>query len=82
MIVVAEQFQEEPGATAAARLLDGHRPVTAIVAANDLLALGAYDALSSRGLVSSGRCECDRIQRYAILGQNLATTDFDNCSAL
>jgi LacI family transcriptional regulator len=50
LIVIADQFQEAEGAIAARRLLDGGHPVTAIVAANDLLALGTYDALADRGL--------------------------------
>jgi len=50
MIVIADKFQEEHGAVAARRLLDDDHQVTAIVAANDLLALGTYDTLSDRGL--------------------------------
>jgi len=54
-IVVAGQFQEGEGAAAVGALLDYHPEITAIVAANDLLALGVYDALSARGL----RCPDD-----------------------
>jgi LacI family transcriptional regulator len=42
-------FTEEEGLRAARALLKGHTPFTAIVAANDRLALGAYDALAERG---------------------------------
>lgn len=55
LIVIADRFQEADGAVAARRLLDGGRQITAIVAANDLLALGTYDALTDRGL----RCPDD-----------------------
>ncbi len=43
-------FTEEAGARACAELLDSAPDVTAIVAANDLLALGCYDTLAIRGL--------------------------------
>jgi LacI family transcriptional regulator len=52
----AASFEIETGAQACARLLaSGRLPVTAIVAANDLLALGCYDELKRRGL----RCPRD-----------------------
>jgi LacI family transcriptional regulator len=43
-------FTEEEGARACGELLDAGRELTAIVAANDLLAIGCYDALEARGL--------------------------------
>ena len=43
-VVEAEAYSEAAGRTALLQLLDGDRP-TAIVAGNDLLALGCYDAL-------------------------------------
>jgi LacI family transcriptional regulator len=46
----AANFTEEEGARAAGELLDGAADLTAIVAANDLLAIGCYDALERRGL--------------------------------
>jgi LacI family transcriptional regulator len=46
---VAGTYTREQGRAAAERLLQGHREITAIVAANDLLALGAYDALRESG---------------------------------
>ena len=46
---------EEEGARACAELLDAAPELTAIVAANDLLAIGCYDTLESRGM----RCPRD-----------------------
>jgi LacI family transcriptional regulator len=46
---VAGTYTREQGRAAAERLLQRHREVTAIVAANDLLALGVYDALRETG---------------------------------
>jgi LacI family transcriptional regulator len=43
-------FAEGDGARACAELLDHSPEVTAIVAANDRLAIGCYDALEARGL--------------------------------
>jgi LacI family transcriptional regulator len=48
---VAGTYTREQGAEAARRLIDSRPDITAIVAANDLLALGAYDALHERRLV-------------------------------
>jgi LacI family transcriptional regulator len=45
----AEWFQMGPGKLAAARLLQRHPALTGIVAANDLLALGAYSAAREAG---------------------------------
>jgi LacI family transcriptional regulator len=49
-----QSFIEEEGARVCAELLDATNELTAIVAANDLLALGCYDALDERGM------ECPR----------------------
>lgn len=46
----ATAYSREAGAEAAGRLLAAAPQITAIVAANDLLALGAYDTLRERGL--------------------------------
>lgn len=48
-IVEAEWFQVDKGYDACLTLLDRYPETTAIVAANDLLALGAYQALRLRG---------------------------------
>ena len=50
MIETAEAYTREAGRLAALRLLDREPAPTAIVAANDLLALGIYDALRERAL--------------------------------
>jgi LacI family transcriptional regulator len=51
----ADSFEIDAGARACAKLLATAPDVTAIVAANDLLALGCYDELARRGL----RCPQD-----------------------
>ncbi|MGV2293317.1 LacI family DNA-binding transcriptional regulator [Trinickia sp. YCB016] len=58
----ADNYTREQGAEAARRLLSARPDVTAIVAANDLLALGAYDVLRERGL------NCPR--ELSIVGHN------------
>ncbi len=55
LIAVADAFSEREGQRALLSLLDRKKKFTAVVTANDLLALGAYDALASRGL----RCPQD-----------------------
>jgi LacI family transcriptional regulator len=49
-IEIADSYTREAGREAALRLLDRKTRPSAIVAANDLLALGVYDALAVRGL--------------------------------
>jgi len=49
-VVEADAYTREAGEDAAERLLSRQRGLTAIAAANDLLALGALRALSARGL--------------------------------
>lgn len=49
-IAVCTGFAEEAGRLAMLGLLGSGADVTAVVAANDLLALGCYDALEERGL--------------------------------
>lgn len=58
----AEAYAREAGQAAAHRLLEAHPEITAFVAANDLLALGCYDALKARGL----RCPAD----VSVVGHN------------
>ncbi|MEJ3749860.1 LacI family DNA-binding transcriptional regulator [Actinomycetes bacterium KLBMP 9797] len=53
--VVCDGFTEAAGAAAVRHLLDQRVPCTAVLAGNDLLALGCYDALAERGL----RCPDD-----------------------
>ena len=50
LVAEAGSYGIASGVAAAAVLLDGHPGLTAIVAANDLLALGCYDELARRGL--------------------------------
>jgi LacI family transcriptional regulator len=50
LIVLADWFTKDLGAKACDQLLDRTRDFTAIVAANDLLALGCVRALRARGL--------------------------------
>lgn len=61
------QFQVEPGAAAARRLLEREPGITAIVAANDLLGLGAYRAIRERG------------QR---VGEDIAVTGYNDVAML
>lgn len=55
LVVATKAFTESEGARACAELLDSGARFTAIVAANDLVALGCYDALAARKL----RCPKD-----------------------
>ncbi len=50
IVVQAEAFTREAGYNACIELLEKYRDVTAIVAANDLLALGCYDAFHERNI--------------------------------
>ena len=49
-VALAESYSIAAGERACAQLLDKGRRISAIVAANDLLALGCYDELRQRGL--------------------------------
>jgi LacI family transcriptional regulator len=61
-VLEATAYTREAGAEATTRILDTGDDITAIVAANDLLALGALDALKRRNL----RCPDD----ISIVGHN------------
>jgi LacI family transcriptional regulator len=50
LIAIARWFRQKPGQESCAELLDRGRPFTAIIAGNDLIALGCYAALRERGL--------------------------------
>jgi LacI family transcriptional regulator len=54
IIADAPQYSREAGRLACLDLLATHPDTTAIVAANDLLAIGCYDALTERGLACPG----------------------------
>jgi LacI family transcriptional regulator len=62
LIVFSQAFTEPEGARCCGELLDRRRDFTALVAGNDLLALGCYDALEERGL----RCPED----FSVVGYN------------
>jgi len=61
-MVEAAEYARDAGRAACAELLKRHRGLTAIVAANDLLALGCYDSLAALGL----RCPQD----MSVVGHN------------
>jgi LacI family transcriptional regulator len=50
LIITAEAYSEREGQRAMTALLEQKKKLTAVVAANDLLALGCYDALAAHGL--------------------------------
>jgi DNA-binding LacI/PurR family transcriptional regulator len=55
VVVQACDFSEDGGYRAAAALLDGGRPVTALAAVNDLAAVGAMSAAADAGVDLPGR---------------------------
>lgn len=50
LIVTSSHFREADGDRALSKLLDSGREFSAVLAANDMLALGCYDALARHGL--------------------------------
>ncbi len=62
-LIVESNFRQRSGRQSALQLLDRPTPPTAIVACNDLLALGAINAVQERGLV---------------VGQDVSITGFDD----
>ncbi len=54
LVAFADSFTEGAGRRAAEALLDGGADFSAIVAGNDLLAIGCFDALAARGLDCPG----------------------------
>lgn len=50
LVVTCDYWAEDDGAAALSRLLDEGRDFTAIVAGNDLIALGCYDVFADRGI--------------------------------
>jgi LacI family transcriptional regulator len=62
LILVGDALVESEGVRLCSMLLDADRAATAIVAANDMMALGCYDVLAERGL----RCPAD----ISVIGHN------------
>lgn len=62
-LVINEDGEADQGYRAAAALLDGTRPPTAIFCATDRMAMGAYDAIKERGLR---------------IGEDISVVGFDN----
>jgi LacI family transcriptional regulator len=54
VVVEAAEFTREAGRAACEQLLDAYRDVTAIIAANDLIALGCYDVFNVRRIACPG----------------------------
>ena len=50
LVVLCDQYREADGKAALEQLLDGPEVFSAVIAANDLLALGCYDAMKDRNL--------------------------------
>jgi LacI family transcriptional regulator len=55
LVGVGRAFTEPEGARLCAALLDEGKPFTAIVAGNDLMALGCYDVFAERGIDCPGQ---------------------------
>ena len=54
LVRIGRAYTEPEGARLCTELLDGAEPFTAIVAANDLMALGCYDVFAARGIDCPG----------------------------
>jgi len=74
-VEIAASYSRADGARAAHQLFAQNRRPTAIVVANDLLALGCYDAPSIRRDALPGRHINHRLQRHALRGFGVASTD-------
>jgi LacI family transcriptional regulator len=75
-LVVSTGFNREGGALGIDRLLAGDAPFTAVCAANDLLALGAMQRLTDRGIAVPGQVSVagfDDIQIAAMASPALTT---------
>jgi LacI family transcriptional regulator len=62
LIVEAADFTREAGRTACEQLIDKNKGVTAIIAGNDLIALGCYDVFAARSI----RCP----DEISVIGHN------------
>ncbi|GAA1477111.1 LacI family DNA-binding transcriptional regulator [Nocardioides aestuarii] len=54
LVVICDHWSEDSGAAGLRRLLDRRPDVTAVVAGNDLIALGCYDVFAERGISCPG----------------------------
>ena len=72
---VCQQWSERAGAEALRSLLDAGAQPTAVVAGNDLIALGCYDVFAERGIVCPARHERGRLQRHAVPRQAQPTAE-------
>ena len=77
LVRFGDAFTEQEGARALRSLLDGPGRFTAVLAGNDLMALGCYEALAERGLRCPGRHLGGRLQRHAVRRPLLAAADDD-----
>ena len=68
LVLVGSAFIESEGERLCNELLDRGLEVTAIVAGNDLMALGCYDAFVERGIDCPDRDLGGRLQRHAVRG--------------
>ena len=76
------RFTEQGGAEAAAALLDARPDATAILAANDKMAIGAMHWLARRGVSVPGELSVIGVRRLADLGVRHAGPDDDPFAAL
>ena len=77
-LMVDGRFTEEHGYDAANRLIDRHRDMTAIFAANDKMAVGALHCAAHRGLKVPQDISiigCDNITYSAFVNPSLTTVD-------
>jgi LacI family transcriptional regulator len=54
LVAQCDSWTEDAGARAFRKLLDDGAPFTAVIAGNDLIALGCYDVIAERGLSCPG----------------------------
>ena len=75
LVAECTHWSEAAGARALAGLLDAGVGFTAVVAGNDLLALGCYDVFAERGLSCPRRRQRRRVQRDAVPRQDRTAAD-------
>ena len=75
LVADCASWTEAEGARALRELLDAGGDFTAVVAGNDLLALGCYDVFHERGIRCPRGPLGDRVQRHAVPGQAATAAD-------